>query len=76
MRSSVEIYLIYHIDKCLRIIPKEIANHSDMVAIGEDGCYERRALMRGKGVVDQLFQSWNVTACDHTVKQTGLQSPE
>lgn len=52
MRSSVEIYLIYHIDKCLRIIPKEIANHSDLVVIGEDGHYERRALMCGKGVAD------------------------
>lgn len=50
MRDSVEIHLIYHIDKCLRIIPKEISDHLGLGAVREDGCYERGAFMRGKGV--------------------------
>ena len=76
MRDLVEVHLIYHINKCLRIIPEEISDNRDLVTVREDGCYERGALVRGEGVADQLFPSWNVTACDHTVKQTDLQSPE
>jgi hypothetical protein len=29
-------YLVYHVDKILGIIPREIADHPDLIMVGED----------------------------------------
>ena len=48
----MSIYLIYHVNKGLCIIPKEISDHLDQVGIREDGCYQRGALVCRKRVAD------------------------
>ena len=70
------IYLIYRVNEYLGIITKEISNHLDLVVVREDGCYERGALMRGKGVASQPFPGRGVTAHDYAVKQMDTRSPE
>jgi hypothetical protein len=55
-------YHVYHVDKVLGIIPREIFNRLDLIMIQEGSRYQRVALMRGKCVAEQLFPGWNVTS--------------
>jgi hypothetical protein len=45
-------YLIYHVDKGLGVVSAESSDHLDLIAIREDGCYQRGAITRGKGIAD------------------------
>ena len=54
-RKSAGAYLVYQINKGLSLIPRELFDHLDLIAIREDRCDLRNALMLGKGVGDELF---------------------
>jgi len=64
-------HLVYHIDKCLGIIPREISGHFDLVVVREDCCDQKGALVCGKGVVDEPFPDWRFAARERAVRLTG-----
>jgi len=59
------VYLIYHINEALCIIPRETFDYGGLTVVREDGCYEGGALVYGKGVADQLFPGQGVTVQSH-----------
>jgi hypothetical protein len=66
-------YLIYCINKGLSIVTIEASDHLYLSTIREDRCDQGNALMRGKGMGNQLFPSWNVTVHEKVVKLTNGQ---
>ena len=63
-------YHVYHVDKVLSIVPRESLDHLDLIAIQEDGHYERDAIMRGNSMADQPFPGRRVTSRVTTHKNT------
>ena len=72
----MDAYLIYHINEGLGIIPSEVSDHLDLIRVREDRCYQRSALVHGKGIADQLFPGGKVATQKDTVKLTDVRSPE
>ena len=66
VRGCEEVDLIHHVNKHLCIIPTETSDNLDLVAVGDNGCYERGALMHGNGVANQPFPGRGVAAHDHS----------
>ena len=66
----MDAHLVHRINESLGIISREMSNHLNLITVGEDGRQQRGALVRGKGVADQLFPGWRVTTTDDTVKLT------
>ena len=60
---------IYCVNKGLNIIPSQVLDQFNLMAVRKDGCYQSRALIRGKGTVDQSFPV-GVTTREDTVKLT------
>jgi len=65
---GVQTYIVYHIDKALRIITSEAFDHLDLVTFREDGRYQRDAVVYGRGIADQPFPGWGDTAHGKTIK--------
>ena len=64
----METHLIYHINKRLGIVSRELSGHLDLTMGREDRCDKRYALMCGEGATDQLFPSRVFTVHDEAVK--------
>ena len=62
----MDTYLVHHINKYLGIIPGEKPNRFDLIAVGEYACYQKDALVFGKGnIADQPFPgSWSTVHKD------------
>ena len=60
MISGHRAYLVYHIDECLRVIPKEAANHIARVLTREDLLNQGGEFVQGKRTSDQTFTGWRV----------------
>ena len=63
-------YLVYHVDKGLAVIPREVSNHLNLNVVREDRCDQRDALICGESTAGQPFPGWKFTACEETVKST------
>ena len=53
-------YLIYDINKCLCIVPKEITNRVTCILIRENRLDQGREFMRNKRASDQAYIGWSV----------------
>lgn len=65
----METCLIYHIDKSLGIVLREVANHLNLTVVREDRCDYGDALIRSEGMADQPLPGWYSTA-EEMVKLT------
>jgi hypothetical protein len=65
LRQRRETHLIYHIDKGLGIVPREVPNDFDLIAVREDLRDQRDAFVSGEAVTDQPFPSWVLAVNKH-----------
>lgn len=65
-------HLIYHIDEGLGVAPTQASNHFSFIAVGEDGCNQGDAFIRGKGAIDQLFPRWNAATREKLVRPVNV----
>ena len=61
-QNRVETRLVYHIDKGLGIVLREVANHLNLIVVREDCCDYGDALIPSEGITDQPFPGWYSTA--------------
>jgi hypothetical protein len=66
----VETYLVYYVDEFLGILSREMLDHLYLIIAREDGHYQRGALVRRKGIIDQPFPGWRVTTDEDPVNLT------
>ena len=69
-------YFIYRIDKGLGIVPRELFDHPNLVIVHKDCCDQRYALVRGEGMIDQLFPGWVFTTNEKVIKLINVWSSE
>ena len=65
-------HLVYHIDKVLGIVPRELSDPPDLIAIREDCSNQRDAAVYGKGITNQLFPRWMFAGCKKIVDSTNV----
>ena len=63
-------YHVYCVDEGLRIVPRELSGHLNLIVVREDHRDQRDALVRGEGMTDQLFPGRDFTAYEEPVKFT------
>ena len=63
-------YLVYHVNKGLGIISREMSDHLNLITVREDGRYQRSAFVHRKGIADQPFPSGKIATHEDTVKLT------
>ena len=68
----MDTHIVYHIDKGLSIISREISDHVDAITVREDGHYQSDAFLCGKRIADQPFPDWDVTAHEKAVKSMNV----
>ena len=72
---NVNTCLVYHINKSLRIVSREIFKHLDLITIREDDLYQIDALIRGKDMSDQLFPGRKVAIHEEEVRLASERQP-
>lgn len=66
----METYRVYRVNKGLGVISGEISDRLGRIMIGENGHYQRDALVRGKGITDQLLPGRMDTINKDTIRLT------
>ena len=66
----MDTHFVYHVNKGLSIISREMSDHLDLIAVREDGRYQGGALVRGKGIADQPVPGGEVAIRKNRVKLT------
>ena len=66
------VYLVYHINKVLGIVPSELPDPLDLVVIREDRCDQRDAAVYGKGMTGQLLPRWMFAGCEKIVNSANV----
>jgi len=74
--ALLDSYLVYYINKFLGIIPRELSDHFNLVVVREDLRDQRLALVRGEGIVDQLFPDRVFAMHGEVATSTDCHSPE
>ena len=55
-------YLVYNVNKGLGVFSVELSHHLQPILFGEDGCDQRDTFSHIKGIANQPFPIWRVTA--------------
>jgi len=55
-------YFIYHIDKVLSAVPREMSVHFDLIVVRENCCDQGDTFVCGKTGVDEPLPGWRFTA--------------
>ena len=74
--KSASIYLVYHVDEILSIVPREHLDHLNLITVREYFRDQRDALGRGEGGADQLLPSWIFTVHGKAIELTNACQPE
>lgn len=69
-QDNADTHLVYHVNKSLGVLPGEMFEHFELIAIREDRRYQFDALMWRKGGVDESFPGGRVTRYENVVKPT------
>ena len=72
MWNRVGTYLVYHINKVLGIVTRNLFNHLDLIVIQEHFRDQRDPIVCGKSMISQLFPDWTFTAREKAVKLVNM----
>ena len=70
MRDCVGTCLVYRIDELLAVVPREVPDYLYLIAIREDLCDQRNALVLRKGTTDQPLPGWVFAGYGREIKLT------
>jgi hypothetical protein len=68
--ESASIYLVYHVDEILSIVPREHLDHLNLITVRKYFRDQRDALGRGEGVANQPLPSWIFTVHGKAIELT------
>ena len=58
-----DMYLVYHVDKCLNSIPAKTSDYLDLTPVRENGRNQGDPFICGEGTPNQAFPVWTVDVC-------------
>ena len=71
-RKSAGTYVVHCVDEGLSIVPREVFDYLDLIAVREDCHDQGGAFVRGKGTTDQPFPGRDFTAHENPVESTNV----